>query len=217
MAYTFPLPLEDFFEGLPIQSFNSDLGEAMEANQTGAGEITTADLGPRLWRNDITIRVGYYADIERVKAKLNILRQANRSLLVHSMPFMYPQYDPDGSILGASVVSLDFVSPNNREVILAGLPENYELTVGDFISFTYGSNPIRYAMHQVVKGKVATALGTALIELSPFIRPGYVLGQTVRLIKPVYKAVVVPGSTKTGESSGQMTNGIQFSLVQTFR
>jgi len=217
MAYTFPLPLADFFEGLPIQSFNSDLGEAMEANQTGAGEITTADLGPRLWRNDITIRVGHYADIERVKAKLNLLRQANRSLLVHSMPFMYPQSDPDGSILGASVVTLNTVQVNNREIVLGGLPSGYELTVGDFISWTYGSNPIRYAMHQIVNGDTATGAGLAFVELTPFIHPGYVLGQTVRLIKPIYKAVVLPGSTKTGESRGQMTNGIQFSLIQTFR
>lgn len=218
MAYTFPLPLADFFDGLPITQFAPQLSEALEYSQTGAGEILTADLGPRLWTNKVTIRTGYYAEIEAIKAKLNLLRQAGRSLLVHSMPLKAPQYDPTGSILGASVVTLAAVDANNREIDLAGLPEGYTLQPGDFLSFTYGSSPTRYAMHQVVNTKVATALGAITdLEVVPFINPGYALGATITLIKPTYKAVYMPGSFDPGTSAARMTEGVSFSVIQTFR
>lgn len=216
--YTFPMKLEDFFGGLPIQSFASDLGESMEHSRTAAGEVITADLGPRLWQNDITIRTGYYDEIERVKAKLQLLRQAGRSLLVHSMPFIAPQSDPDGSILGNNVISLTSVQSNNREISLSGFPAGYTLTVGDFLSFTYSNNPTRYAMHQIVQGGIADVVGTiSNLEVVPFIRPGYTTGAQVRLMKPIYKAVLMPASTSAGKSRGQMTDGVQFSLIQTLR
>lgn len=216
MVQTFPMALDEFFEGLPIQSFKSDLGEAMEYNQDGSGAILTADMGPRLWKNDIIVRTGNYTTIEQIKARLNLLRYPGRSLFVHAMPFMAPQADPDGSILGASVITLtDVDGSNNRVVTLSGFPVGYELTTGDFMSFSYGSNPIRYAMHQFAETAVANALGIITIEVGSFIRPGYVLDSAVTLIKPFYKAVVVPGSTDVGSMGSQFGDGVKFSVVQT--
>lgn len=218
MAYTFPLSLADFFAGLPIQTAVPDLTEAVEMSQSGGGEILTADVGPRLWKMDISIRPGYYADIEPIKAKLNLLRRAGRSLIVHAIPFKGPQSDPTGAILGASVVTLGAVHPDNREIGLEGLPVGYKITTGDFMSFTYGSNPVRYAMHQFVEDGVAGGDGsTNYIEISDFIRPGFALDTPVTLIKPSFKAVVVPGSTNPGRVGQRMIDGLQFSVIQTLR
>lgn len=216
MVQTFPMALDKFFEGLPIQTFKSDVGEAMEYNQTGGGEIISADLGPRLWKNDIVVRTGSYATIEQIKARLNLLRYPNRSLLVHSMPFMAPQADPNGSILGASSITLsDVDTSNNRVVELSGFPIGYKLTVGDFMSFTYGSNPVRYAMHQFAETAIADAGGKITIEVNTFIRPGFALDTAVKLIKPVYKAIVLPGSTDVGDMGGQFGSGVKFTVMQT--
>ena len=218
MALTFPLPLATFFDGLPITQGQPDLGEALEYSQTGAGEILTADLGPRLWKADFQIAAKYYAEIEQIKAKLNTLRYAGRSLLVHSFPLKAPQYDPTGTILGAANVTLASVLSNNRDISLNGLPVGYKLTPGDFLSFQYGSNPVRYALHQVVVGGTAGA-GGALngLEVVPHVRPGYAAGAAVTLIKPVYKAVIVPGSVDAGISGSMITDGVKFSLIQTLR
>ncbi len=216
MVQTFPMALEDFFEGLPIQTFKSDLGEALEFNQSGAGEVLSADLGPRLWKNDIMIRTGSYAMIEQIKARLNLLRYANRSLFVHAMPFMAPQADPDGAILGANVITLtDVDTSNNRVIELSGFDEDYQLTIGDFMSFTYGSNPIRYAMHQFAENVAADGAGKIEIEVGSFMRPGYALDTVVTLIKPFYKAVVVPNSVEVGSMGGQFGEGIKFAVMQT--
>lgn len=209
------MQLEDFFEGLPIQSFKSDLGEAMEFNQDASGQIVSADLGPRLWRNDIIVRTGEYATIEQIKARLNMLRYPGRSLFVHSMPFLGPQADPDGSILGANTITLTDVETNNRVIELSGFDEGYTLTVGDFMTFLYGSNPIRYAMHQFAETVSADVDGKIVIEVGSFIRPGYVLDSEVILVKPFYKAVVVPGSTDVGAMGQQMGEGVRFTVMQT--
>lgn len=218
MAYTFPMTLAQFFEGLPIKSYGLSLGEALEFNETGGGEILTADLGSRLWEMDCEIRPGHYGEIERIKARLDVLRHAGRSLLVHSLGLTAPQSDPDGSILGSATVTLSAVQSNNREIKLDGLPNGYKLTTGDFISWQYGSNPTRYAFHQLASDGTAGSDGeTGLIELSSFVRVGYALGATVKLIKPVMKMVVKPGSVSGGKSESRFTNGVKFTLVQTLR
>lgn len=218
MAYTFPMSLTQFFDGLPIEFSTPELGEALDYSQTGAGEVLTADLGPRLWKMGVTIRLGHYAEIEKVRAKLSLLRQAGRSFFVHSMPLIAPQSDPTGSILGSSVVKLTSVNANNREVSLSGLPPSYKITTGDFMSFAYGSGPVRYAMHQFVEDRTADVGGViSNVEVSSFVRPGAAPETDIRLVKPFFKAVVVPGSTNTGRSGQLVTEGLSFSVIQTLR
>lgn len=218
MAQTFPMALADFFAGLPIQSSVPTLGEAMEFSQTGAGEVLTVDLGARLWMMDVSIRLGSYAEIERIKARLDLLRSAGRSLLVHSIPLLAPQYDPTGAILGASDVRLASVASNNREMSITGLPAGYKLTAGDFISFQYRTDPVRYAMHQFASDATANGSGViSSVEVSNFIRPGAVANTQLQLIKPRYKAVVVPGSTKAPTIGQMKSEGLSFSLIQTLR
>lgn len=216
-VYTFPLPLDQFFDGLPIQSVNFDLPEMLASSQTGGGEILTADLGDRLWRADVVLAPQYYYEMETIKAKLHMLRYAARTLIVHQMPIIAPSYDRDGVILGASTVTLTNVAGNNREITLSGLPADYVLTTGDGFSFQYGANPVRYAFHQIVQGGTASSGGVATVEVVPFIQPGATLPLAVQLIKPIFKAVIIPGSFDPGESRGKFTTGAKFSVMQTLR
>lgn len=218
MGYTFPVPLADFFDGLPIQTVTFDLGEALQYSETGAGEILTADIGNRLWRIDVVFKPMYYAQAEQVKAQLNVLRRAGTSLLAHAMPLAYPQYDPDGSIIAAGSPILLAVSNGNRDIRLAGLPIGYTITKGDMLAFTYGSSPTRYALHQATQTVVADfANQTSAFEVSPPIRTGYSLSAPVDLTKPQVKCVVVPGSFNPGESSGRFTRDMSVSFMQTLR
>lgn len=217
MAFTFPLPLADFFDGLAISTVVFDLGEALEHNETAGGEILSANIGNRLWKADVTFAPMPYAKAEWVKARANVLREAGASLMVHSMPLIYPQYDPDGSIHSGSVVTLHEIAVNNKEIRLNGLPPSYQLTTGDMLSFQYGSNPVRNSLHQIVSdGFVGVGLST-VFEVRPFIPAGTSPGTVVTLIKPVMKAVMIPGSFKPGSSKGQWTDGVGFSVVQTKR
>lgn len=220
MALTFPLAVADFFGDLAskVQSFEFDLGEALATEETGAGEILMADVGIRLWRLNCSMRPMRYAEAEQFKAKFDVLRYPARSLIAHAMPITYPQSDPDGSILGAAAVVLNTVNGNNRELRLSGLPAGYVITPGDVLSWQYGSNPIRYAFHRVVVGATADGAGlSGLIEVTPFVRPGYSLGTAVKLIKAEMKGIYVPGSLATGTNQGGWVQGIKFSFQQTLR
>lgn len=219
MALAFPTPVADFFGKLTIESASPDLPDNVEVEEDGWGSLITVDLGDRLWNMEVTLTGGYYSNIEGQKAKLNVFRQAGRPLLVHALPNAYPQNDPDGAILGASSVTLYSVNANQRDIQLSGLPVGYQLMAGDYLSFQYGTNPVRYAFHQVVTDLV-TAGGTTrtpAFEVVPNLRTGYTTGVVVQLIRPHFKGIVVPGSVSPGKSSRQFTSGVSFTVRQTLR
>lgn len=222
MALTFPVPLADFFAQLPVQFSEPQLTESYETNETGYGEVLTADLGTRLWEMKVTIRDGSYNEMERVRARMNMLRQAGRTLLVHAIPGKFPRHDPTGSILGATVAKLTAVNANMRDVQLT-IKNGYRIYDGDFISFQYGNNPVRYGFHQVV---IPTASGyvqansaglTPAFEVTPNIRPGFILNANVDLVMPKFKALIKPNSYSPGRTGQMQTTGINFTLMQTLR
>lgn len=223
MALSFPVPLESFFSGLPVQFSEPELTESYEMNETGYGEILTADLGTRLWQMKVSVRDGSYREMERWRARLNMLRQAGRTVIAHAIPNAFPQYDPYGSILGSNNPTLNSVAANMRDIRITGLPSGYRIFDGDYLSFQYGSDPIRYAFHQAViptaNGYVqATSAGlTPVFEVTPNVRPGYETGAAIQLLRPRFKAMIVPGSTSLGRSGQQQTTGISFTLMQTLR
>ncbi len=218
MAYTFPMSVTDFFDKMPVTVSSFDLGEALEHNETGGGEILSADLGNRLWRMECELVPDYHHSMDACRALLDVLRYAGRSLIAYPPYYDGPAMDKDGSILGGASVTLTDVQSNNRDIRLAGLPAGYEISIGDFISWQYGSNPTRYALHRFASGGTANGAGQSpFMELSSFVRIGYTLPATVRLIKPQVKMILVPGSVDAGSSRSLITSGVKFTLTQTLR
>lgn len=218
MPLTFPLSLADFFGDLRVQSITFDLPESMVATGvTGSGDILTADLGSRLWSGEVQLGPMYYDEAEEVSAKLSTLRQAGRSFFVYNMAKPGPRMDREGAILGAATPQIKSVASNNRELTLKGLPVGYVLSPGDYIGFTYGSSPTRYALHDLVTGGAANGSGEVTVEVSSFIRAGAAANAAVTLIKPYCKAVLVPGSISRGQAAGQFITGIKFGWRQTLR
>ena len=218
MAITFPIPVADYFAGLRIASASIYLPEAMEISQTGGGEILTADLGARLWRGSASMVPGLVADVAAAEARLSVLRQSGRSFFACPVGNAYPRADPDGSILGVSAPVIASLAANNRELTISGLPIGYVLSAGDFLSFSYGADPVRYAFHQVVVGSTADALGiTGQIEVTPHIRPGAAVAAAVTLIRPAFKAVVIPGSYAAAMIGPRIASGQAFQFQQTLR
>lgn len=218
MAYSFPTVVQNFFETLAIQSALPDLTEDMDLNWNGQGELMTADVGERLWKMDLTLKSDRYEEVEASRARIQVFRQAGRPFFAHALPMFYPQYDPTGLILGATVPTLSSVATNMRDIRLAGLPAGYQIRAGDFLSFSYSTNPVRYAFHQAVSDATASGAGlTGTFEVNTEIRPGFALGADVRLIKPLFKAIILPGSYRGGMSMGMMTRDISFTIQQTLR
>lgn len=215
---TFPLTLPQFWHLLPAGKATFDMGEALDIAQTTGGEVLTADLGTALWSGQIDLGKMTNDEAAAIRPLINILRRAGTSFLVSDYARAYPRLDPKGLFLGAATPSILALGGSGRELSLQGLPAGYPLSRGDLLSFTYGTNPVRYALHEVVSPIVANGAGqTGLVEVSPPIRPGAATGASIQLVYPRCKARLSPGTAKTGTISHTITSDASLGWTQTLR
>lgn len=218
MPLTFPVSTANFFATLPISTGKVYVPAVLETSQTAAGEVFTADLGARLWQGQVTLARRTHAALSVFEAKLSLMQQAGASFMAYDPRRVGPASDPTGAIITPYVVYIDTLNANKRELTLAGLPSGYVITPGDYLSFSYGSSPTRFAMHQVVTGATTSGLGvTGSIEVTPYIRPGAAALAPVSLIRPTFKAVIVPGSVTPSDGAGVQSAGLSFAFTQTLR
>lgn len=216
MALTYPLPLASFADILPAAEVAFHLPDVGMQNRTAKGEQLTADIGERLWQGRITLGKLTRAEAGRPETLIDQLRQGGRSFQIYDLYRPNPTLDPTGSILGAAAVTILALGGDARELSLTGLPVGYTLSVGDMLSFAYGS---LQALHRVVTTTVvANGAGqTALFEVQPAIRPGASAGAAVSLNKAWCKAVPVYGSIEEALRRRTITEGMAFDWVQTLR
>lgn len=217
MALAFPLSLADLFDLLPIGSCTPPkLSATLQQNRTRGGDVLTAGGGSRLWRGTVNIARLYHRQADALLALLSVVEDEGGSFMFRHPAFIGPADDPSGAKLGTLAPKIMNVATNSRDLRISGLPSGYLLSRGDFLSFTYGTNPVRHALHQVVSANVAAgAGGQALVEVTPHIRPGFTVGADVRLVRPQAKAVIIPGTFAPGTSAGVFTTGISFDFTQT--
>ncbi len=217
-ALTFPLSLAQFYDKLKVSSVTFDLPERLEVSGLASGEVLSADLGPMLWKGEVTLGALTRAEIAEVTALVNLLRAPGRSFFAYDTVKAYPQLDPTGSILGASAPTIHTLDANNREMRIQALPNGYTLKAGDYLSFAYSSSPTRYALHMLVTDAVAAVGGiTPLFEVVPPIRPGAAVSAAITLKKPNCKAIILPGSVQPGSTQRGINRGFGFSITQTLR
>lgn len=218
MALTFPLSTAQFMDLLPIKEMTFELSEALETDETGGGEILTADLGARLWQGEIALGDMTPDEADTALALIDLLRRAGGSFMVHDRARPWPRSDWQGAALATFSPTIYALHASTRELRLAGVPAGYALRPRDGLAFAYGSNPTRFALHRVVQGVAANGAGlTPQIEVVPNIRPGASVGTAIQLIKPACKAVIVPGSYQPGRRKARLTTGASFRWQQTLR
>ncbi|QYK42870.1 MAG: hypothetical protein KF887_07140 [Paracoccaceae bacterium] len=219
MALTFPLPLADFLDLLPVAGVSFDLGEAMQSDETGGGELLVAELGARLWEGRVVLGAMDYREAQDAAALIDLIRAPGRSFLLADLRRRGPASDPAGTVLSAfnpfGPTRLANTQSGGREIVLTGLPASFVLSRGDRLAFDYGS-PARCAWHRIVTGNTADSFGdsTGWMEVVPPIRPGVTGTPTVTLLRPALRAVYRPGSWQPGETRDRLVTGASFGWVQ---
>ena len=214
MALSFPLAIGGFFAGLSISECTFYAPASLKISRTRGGAIKTAKMGERLWTGRATIAPQPHAGAAGQAALVSVLSGPGRSFFAHSLPLYAPIADPTGETLGAATPVIHTLQAGGREMRISGLPAAYVLTVGDYVSFTYGSDPVRYGFHQVVNTVTADGAGLSpLFEVTPPIRDGAVTSTAVTLVQPFIKAVLVPGSFATARPA--VSDGLVIEFVQT--
>lgn len=219
MALTYPLALAVFADSLLVSQNSFHLPEQVQQSRTAGGEQLGADVGERLWTGQIMLGRMTRAEAGRPEVLIDLIRQAGRSFLIYDRYRTNPLLDPLGTILGAASVTILALGGDARELSLSGLPVGYTLSAGDYLSFAYGSAPVRQALHRVVNTTVvANGSGqTTLFEVTPALRPGAIATAPVQLKKAFCKAVAVYGSIEEATRQSTMTEGLGFSWVQSLR
>ena len=205
-----------FFGGIKVASARLTLSEPQEINRLADGSILKASLGAALWRGQLSLIPGYHPDQGAIEAKLARLTRAGQTFLAYDTRYDGPAADPEGIILGTNAPTIHALDADNRRMRVAGLPSGYRLSTGDWIGWTYGSNPVRYALHRIETDAVATSSGiTPLFAVEPFIRPGVTVAAPVNLIRPPMKAILT--ESDYGSARPLITDGASFSFIQTLR
>ncbi|WP_436399303.1 hypothetical protein [Roseobacter sp. S98] len=220
MPVSFPMSVADFLDALPVSSVQFELPEAVELSRTGGGELLVASVGARLWQGEIMLGKMLPEEARQAQALIDLVRGAGASFLAYHRRFPYPASDPQGAVIetaSPAIRALD--GADARLIALEALPPGFVLTRGDYLSFTYGLNPLRYALHRVQEASVVAdgAGDTALFEVNPPLEPGAATGTAVELVRAHCKAVIVPGSVQPGRQAKFMRDGVSFRFQQTLR
>ncbi len=205
-----------FFGGLKVTNVMIMLSDPQEISRLGDGSILKASLGAALWAGEASLPSGPHCLQSEAEVRLARLMRAGETLLVYDPRSNGPASDPGGAILGASTPTIHTLDADNRRIRIQGCPPGYQLSVGDWIGWIYGSSPVRYAAHRIETAVVADGSGlTPLFAVEPFIRTGVTLGTGVNLIRPPFKAVLT--ATDYGAGRARVSQGPSFSFIQTLR
>ncbi|MDO5704033.1 MAG: hypothetical protein Q4G49_03040 [Paracoccus sp. (in: a-proteobacteria)] len=217
MALSFPLSLHDFWLKLPIRRLQFDCPGVTTHARTRGGEILPAEIGTRLWTAQVELGDMTADEWDEVDALLIALNAGGASFLATDTRRPMPAADPTGAGLAGSNPAISS-SPNVNDLTLSGLPPQYALRRGDMLSFSYGGNPVRRALHKVVTGGVADLAGNLTLTITPPRESAAPNGTAVRLIRPVCKMLIVPDSIEPGFGrAGGIHTGVTFSCQQTLR
>lgn len=214
MAVGFPVPLSQFSDILRVKSMTLHCPTPKTRSQTRGGQMLQARLGPSLWQGECHLEFTSLPRTNGLRALIDLLLDENASFLLSPRDYFGPAADLGGVILAGASVTLQAVASNGRDVTLAGLPPGYKLTGDDLFSFTYGSNPVRHALHRLVSGGTSSG-GQVTVEVWPRVATGWAAGSPVNLVKPRFKAIM--DEREPGTSMKVHHSGVSFRFIQGIR
>ena len=214
---SYPLSYAQVLGALRVEEVTFRLSHPQEHTRLGDGTVISASLGASLWTGTIRLAQAIHPRHAEMEALIGLMDQPGATFLCHDPRYLGPASDPAGAILGSRTVTIHSVASTMRELRLTGLPSGYLLSAGDMLGFQYGSNPVRYALHRIVGGGIASSTGlTPLMEVVPNLRPGAVAGLAVSLIRPACKARLLP-EPSYGSGRQALSRGASFDFIQTLR
>ncbi|MCX5581320.1 hypothetical protein [Kaistia terrae] len=201
----------DLMSALVISGVTFSIDYGQESSGQAGGQTRVKDLRSPLWRMKADCSTLTLDQLRRVRAIVGALGGSLGSFYAWDPAAQFPAADPDGAILGASNVLISGLGAGAKNLLLKGLPAGYVLTVGDMVSFDYGTSR---ALHQVVTPSVvANGSGvTPEFEIHPPRRQGAAVNNVVSLKRPSAEMRIVAGSLNL--SADGMIGQAGFEAVQ---
>lgn len=212
MALSYPYPLADFCDRLPVTRVVMTLRRHDEQSGGGDGRFWTAELAPPLWSAEVSLADCSAPLARELEARIDGLNGSSGTFL-----FADPSYKgPAGGSSGLGSVTVSAISADRGAIALAGLPAGFVVTVGDYLSIDYG--PGRVYFGRFAEGAVANGSGAiAQREIRPYLPMTITTGAAVELARPRFKAIIPPGGYKPfdyGLPHGVIATGGSLSILQ---
>lgn len=210
MAIVFPRT--DIFSG--SVGFETITFDPVPRQEFGGRETSGAtlgkDFGSALWLTTIATEKLRNDDAVTFEAMLNSLDGVIQPFEAYDLrrprPLVRTVTPTDGTLLS--------VNANNKAIRLAGLAPGQVVSIGDYLSFTYGAYR---ALHQASERAVAGGDGkTPEFEVLPHLRQGFVLDAVVNLTAPRGLFTLVPLSKRTTPMGGKFAS-ISFQAGQVLK
>lgn len=217
MALSFPLSKPAFMDKLSVARARFDAPTQRQVTGLGGGELLSAEVAPALWQGEVQLLPMAIASAAEIIGLLSALEVPGNTFFAYNPDRAGPSADSIGAALSGYSPTISAHNLSAGTITLANLPSGYVISPGDMISWSYGSSPVRYALHRFVEGGVASGGTTSALQVYPHLRPTIASQTLVTLVKPVCKALVVPGSSDFGETRGRTVHGISFRFRQTLR
>lgn len=190
MALTFPYPLAFFSDFLRVRSSRVRLQRYDELSGGGDGRTWAAQMAAPLWSADIKLSDCPAAIARETEARIDGLDGSQRTFLFADPAYRGPA---SGVTTGLDAVTISGIRGTDRGAIaLTGLPKFFVLTAGDYLSINYASGRVYFGQFSE-GGSSGNGVSLGQKEIRPYLPFGISVGATVELVRPAFKAFIIPG------------------------
>lgn len=212
MPTTFPVNLQNYLSAygrLRPMRRRFDITDGRTYAETNGGEGYVTSFGTQLWFGSMTVTPLHTALMRPLEARMRLLLRADAIFLTGD-----PMDDPAPGNPGNPTVG--GVNATTGILTINGFTGGYVVPAGLRLSFNYGGG--RFAYHETTEQVTASGGGTANVEVTPPVEPGWVAGNPVFLGDAARMAArIIPQSWNPGEADHNLTQGFSFNFRQTLR
>ncbi|GGF24291.1 hypothetical protein GCM10011321_14580 [Youhaiella tibetensis] len=214
MALANPLLQASFADVIRVQDVQFVQGWQQQSSITGGGEARYADRAPSLWQAELTTIPMLNADAVGIMALINTRAGGLKTLLLHDYRLPYPSSDPDGSIIGDTVPTINAIV-DRLHLSFSGFPPGYVIPFGTYFGVVFDMT--RYYLGQFAETRTANPItgAVAAVEVWPPLPASVIAGAAVTVKKPPAKFRIDPGSAYPS-SEGGLHATIKLSAKQTY-
>ncbi len=208
---TIAFPRSDILTSIKYADQVWTLVSRQEYSRQANGVTRAKDFGSALWNAQYTTAPLPNDDAIAFEAALNSLDGVINSFYAGDLRRIYPRAHADGNFTDSAKIAS--IGGDGKSLSLNTLAAGFQLSVGDYLSFDYGTGPSR-ALHQLVEAVTANGSGvTPIFEVRPYLQPGATTGTAVTMKRPAAAMVLMPASIQPKIQSGVFT-AISFQAIQ---
>lgn len=211
------LDYNSFQAKLNINNIEFDTSDNIQSSRSIGGLTYRVSRGPKIWTGTITLSENTHLNVQATKGLIQNIRNADNYFI----------FSPDtryGSARPATWKASDVltnVKTNGTQAAgyslkLKGLPANYVLTHGDYLSFTMSG---AHRLYQITEAVTASGTGTVTVKVNIPLMAGAlpVTDTVVRLVQPFMTAAYADNSYSGGAFNVSHADSLSFSFQQVIR